>query len=179
MSKQTRFKTIAGIALLMCAVNSFSQSIVDVARKERARQQAAQSRVTVTGTGSATTSTEAPSNGENKPAAVGTTFIKPLEVTDNKGRNEKFWRAAFQAARDEAKRADAKVEVLDLRVKEMNTQLLRESEVYNREYRLGPQINAAQKDLEDARNQAAQAKQKIIDLEDDLRKSGGPAGWAR
>jgi hypothetical protein len=178
MNKQIGFKTIFGVLLLTFAVNSFAQSIVDVARKERERQKASQSKVMVTGVGSST-AIDKPPTDEAKPGALNSTFAKPIEPTDNKGRTEKFWRAAFQQARDDAKRADAKAEVLDLRVKELNTQLLRESEVYNREYRLGPTIAAAQKDLEDARKQSAQAKQKITDLEDDLRKSGGPAGWAR
>jgi len=42
----------------------------------------------------------------------------------------------------------------------MNTQLLREREVYNRKYRLGPQITAAQKDLEDARNKPLKLNRK-------------------
>jgi hypothetical protein len=69
--------------------------------------------------------------------------------------------------------------LLDLRVKDLNTQLLRQSDIYNRENRLGPEITAAQKELDDARKEAAASQQKVTDLEDELRKAGGPPGWSR
>ena len=115
----------------------------------------------------------------NGARAASNSAAKPVAVTDNKGRDEKYWRTTFQKARDDLKRAEARVEILDLRVKDLNTQLLRRSDMYNRENRLGPEIAAAQKDLEDARKEAEQAKKKITDLEDELRRSGGPAGWGR
>jgi chromosome segregation ATPase len=103
----------------------------------------------------------------------------PAGPTDNKGRDEKYWREAFQKAREEAKRADDNVQLLDLKVKDLNTQLLRQSDVYNREYRVGAQIAAAQAELDAARTRADQARQNIADLEEDLRRSGGLPGWAR
>ena len=105
--------------------------------------------------------------------------VKPVVPTDNQGRDEKFWRAAFQQARDELRRAEEKAAVLDLRLKELNTQMLRQSDVYNREYRLGPEIVSTQKQLEAERQTVEQAKKKLSDLEQDLRKSGGLPGWAR
>jgi len=103
----------------------------------------------------------------------------PAGPTDNKGRDEKYWRAQFQKARDDFKKAEERVQLLDLKVKELNTQILRQSDVYNREYRLGPEIADAQKQLDESRKAADQAKKKITDLEDELRRSGGLPGWAR
>ena len=77
------------------------------------------------------------------------------------------------------KRAEEKAQLLDLRVKDLNSQLLNRSDIYNRENQLGPQITAAQMQLEDARVEAEQAKKKVTDLEDELRRAGGPPGWAR
>ena len=71
------------------------------------------------------------------------------------------------------------IQFLDLKIKQLNTDMLQYSSFYNREYRLGPDIAATQKELEDARKESELANKKIIDLEDELRKSGGPAGWAR
>ena len=105
--------------------------------------------------------------------------IPTLGPTDNKGRDEKYWRAEFQKARNDAKAAEDKVQVLDLKIKDLNTQLLRQRNVYNRENRLGPEIADTQKQLDEARKQADEAKKKITDLEDELRRSGGPPGWAR
>jgi hypothetical protein len=157
--------------LLSFAASGFAQSIADAARRERDRQRQAKSTVTVLGSGSRTAMTSSePASG----AAV-----KPVVPTDNQGRDEKYWRAAFQQARDELRRAEEKAAVLDLRLKELNTQMLRQSDVYNREYRLGPEIVSTQKQLEAERQTVEQAKKKLSDLEQDLRKSGGLPGWAR
>ena len=61
----------------------------------------------------------------------------------------------------------------------MAHRLLQLSSFYNREYRLGPELTAAQNELEAAKKDAEQANKKVSDLEDELRRSGGPAGWAR
>ena len=163
------------LMLGLFAADCLAQSVADIARQERERQRSAKSRVVATSygtTGSLSTDT--------KPApAASTATEKPSGPTANNGKDEKFWRTAFQNARDNAKRAAARVEILDLKVKQLNTDMLQYSSFYNREYRLGPEIAATQKELEDARKESELANKKIIDLEDELRKSGGPAGWAR
>jgi hypothetical protein len=81
-------------------------------RKERERQKQVQSKVIVT---SRATTTGALLNSYHWPylrlQAAG------VEVTDNKGRDERNWRTAFQKAREDAKRADDKVQVPKLRLK--------------------------------------------------------------
>jgi hypothetical protein len=161
------------LLLLIFALNSPAQSIADAARKERARQRQTQS--TRTYTNGIVTAT-APKPSAPLPAQ---TPQKPAGPTDNQGRDEKYWRTAFQKARDDAKNAEDKVQILDLKLRDLNTQYLRQSDIYNRENRLGPEITATQKDLDAARAQAEQAKQKIPDLEQELRRAGGLPGWAR
>jgi hypothetical protein len=175
-----RFGLPIVVTLLIFTVNSFGQSIADIAKRERERQKAAQSKVVVTSNEPAATapaktpsSTSAPTQAETSAAP------KSTGPTDNKGHDEKYWRTQFEKARTDAKRAQDRLVLLDLRVKDLNTQLLRQSDVYNRENRIGPEITAAQKELDDARKEAAAAQQKVTDLEDELRKSGGQAGWAR
>jgi hypothetical protein len=68
---------------------------------------------------------------------------------------------------------------LDLRLKELNTQLLRESALFNREARLTPEIAATQKELDNTRQEVQVAQQRILELEDELRRAGGLPGWAR
>jgi hypothetical protein len=179
----TMRRTTLAVCLFGVTLTSFAQSVADVARTERERQKASNSKVAITGTGAPAA---APDDAASKPpaasAAPATSEAAPsktTELTDNKGHNEKYWRAAFQKARDDAKRADSRVELFDLKMKDLNTQLLRQSDIYNREYRLGSEMTSVQKELDDARKEAEQAKKKISDLEDELRKSGGPAGWAR
>jgi DNA repair exonuclease SbcCD ATPase subunit len=171
-------KGIFAFIVLTFALDCFSQSIADVARKERERQKASKSKVAVIGWGTTSSTVRTPSaNATN--AAEASTSPKPLTITDNKGRDEKSWRTAFQNARDDVKRAEARVEILDLRLKGLNTQLLQQSDIYNRENRIGAETTAAQQAFEEARRDLEQARKKVTDLEDDLRRSGGPAGWAR
>ena len=171
------------LIVLTFVVNCFAQSVADIARKERERQRVTKSRV-VTGVGTLRPAPVTPAPGTAptttaQTAGTTTTPAKPSGATDNQGRDEQFWRTAFQKARDDAKRAEARVALLDLKVKDLNTQLMRQGDVYNRERRIGPEIAAAQKELDDARRDAEQATKTITDLEESLRKSGGPAGWAR
>jgi hypothetical protein len=177
-----RFGLPVIVILLIFTVSSFGQSLAEIAKRERERQKGAKTKVVVTNNESVAaasapvkTPPTAPAATQAEPSAA----AKPTGPTDNQGHDETYWRALFQSARDDAKRAQDRAVVLDLRVKDLNTQLLRQSDVYNRENRIGPEMAAAQKDLDDARKEAAAAQQKIMDLEDQLRKSGGPAGWSR
>jgi len=169
------YSNLVCFLLLGFALDCSAQSVVDAARKERERQKNARSTLTITGTTARTSITNSSASATLTPPPV----VKPVTPVDNKGRNEQYWRAAFQKARDEQKRSDERVQLLELKIKELNTQLLRQSDIYNRENRLGSEITEAQKQLEDARKESEQARQKINDLEDELRKSGGLPGWAR
>jgi peptidoglycan hydrolase CwlO-like protein len=172
---------IVGLVFIVFAIDCSAQSIADVARKERERQRRLHSTVVITSgpTVSTVGQTASTAAGTSSTAVPAPTSVKPVELTDNQGHNEKYWRDLFQKARDAVKRADDKVQLLDLKLKDLNTGYLTRSDIYNRENRLGPQITQTQKELDDARKESDQAKQKLSDLEDDLRKAGGPAGWAR
>lgn len=164
---------LTSLLLLAFALDCSAQTLADAARQERQRQKRLHSPVVVArGTPTTTAASTGSTAAVVAPAA-------PAGPTDNKGRDEKYWRAQFQKARDDVKKADERVQLLDLKVKELNTQILRQSDVYNREYRLGPEIADAQKQLDESRKAADQAKKKISDLEDELRRSGGLPGWAR
>ena len=170
---------LAWLLAIVFAIDCSAQTLADVARRERERQKRLHSEVVVTNGATTTTAASTSSTAATTPAANAETPAKPTGPTDNKGHDEKYWRAQFQKARDDVKRAEEKVQLLDLRVKDLNSQLLNRSDIYNRENQLGPQITAAQMQLEDARVEAEQAKKKVTDLEDELRRAGGPPGWAR
>jgi hypothetical protein len=162
------------------AIAASAQTIADVARAERERRKVVRSgKISIT-----STETTASSVGTPAPQTATTPSGTPAPATpgefkDNKGRDEKSWRAIFQQARADAKRAEDRVAIVDLKIKQLNTDMLQYSSFYNRENRLGPELTAAQKELEEARAAAELAKKKISDLEEELRRSGGPAGWAR
>ena len=179
---KTRVTAIGCLCLFAFALDCTAQTVADIARKERDRQKRLHSTVVVAGgvttaTSAATSTNTAPTN----PAGTSTNAEapKPVGPVDNKGRDEKYWRTEFQKARDTLKRAADNAQLLDLKVKQLNTQLLRQSDMYNREYRLGPEITETQKQLDDAHKQVDEANKRISDLEDELRRSGGPPGWAR
>src|SRR5215510_13222718 len=157
------------VFLFAFALTCSAQTLAERARQERERQRTVQSRITIVGGATVPSPAQAPA-ATSQPAAQQN--AKPVEPLDDKGRNEKYWRTAFQQARDNAKRAADKVQLADLKVKDLNTRLQRQSDLYNREYLLAPEITAAQKELEDARKESVQAAQKVADLEDELRKSG-------
>ena len=66
-----------------------------------------------------------------------------------------------------------------MKLKDLNAQLLSRSDIFNKENVLGQQITATEKELEQARKNAVQAKQKLSSLDEDMRRAGAPAGWAR
>jgi peptidoglycan hydrolase CwlO-like protein len=163
------------LVLLLFALDCSAQKLADIARQERERQKRLHSTVVVVGTTTSTiASTSKTAAATNPPNATA-----PTGPRDNNGHDEKYWRTQFDNARAALKKAQDNVQILDLKIKDLNTQMLRQSDMYNREYRLGPQIAETQKQLDEANKQADDAKQKIADLEDELRRAGGPPGWSR
>jgi hypothetical protein len=160
--------------ILTFAFDAYSQSVADIARSERERQKAAKSSVVVIGSGTTSAKTVTPGAAPSTSAKTGTTG-----PVDNNGHDEKYWRAAFQKARDDQRRADEKVKVLNLRLNQLNTEMLRQSDIYNRENRIGPAMTQTRKEIADAQMESDQAKKKIADLEQELQRSGGLPGWAR
>jgi hypothetical protein len=162
--------------ILTFAFNAYSQSVADIARSERERQKAAKSSVVVIGSGTTSAKTVTPGAAASSSTSAKAGTTGPV---DNNGHDEKYWRAAFQKARDDQRRADEKVKVLNLRLNQLNTEMLRQSDIYNRENRIGPAMTQTRKEIADAQAESDQAKKKIADLEQELQRSGGLPGWAR
>ena len=167
-------------------MGTLEQSLADVARQERERQKGVQSSTLITNDdlrgrirpeGSPE---EAPAE-EAAPASTGTQPPSSTRsgVTDRQGRDEQYWREAFRKAREDLKRAQDQVRALELRSSELNTQLLRQSDMYNREYRLHPEISATQLEIEKTREEVQAARRAIATLEIALRRLGGLPGSAR
>jgi predicted RNase H-like nuclease (RuvC/YqgF family) len=182
---KTKVTVIGSFCLFLFALDCSAQTLADAARRERERQKSVHSNVvivngaTTTTAASTSTTTASTAAAPGAPATKALDTAKPAGPVDNKGHDEKYWRTQFEKARDAVKKAENNVQLLDLKIKDLNTQLLRQSDMYNREYRLGPEIAGTQKQLDDAHKQVDDAKKKVADLEDELRRSGGPAGWAR
>src|SRR5688500_18938985 len=163
--KRFAFVFVFFIAFLL---DCSAQTIADIARQERERQRQVRSstRTVVSGVAGATSiassGTAATSSAVVTAPSASSNTQPPKGPLDSQGRDEKYWRGEFQKARDELKRAEANVQILDLRIKELNTQILQNSSIYNRENRLGPEVATAQQQLEAARKQVEASKQRTL-----------------
>jgi hypothetical protein len=182
------------ITLALClalAAPASAQSLADIARQERARQKNATphpDKATFTNDTAQTLfpveeQPAPPAKVEGADSAKKTTQVvtpeKPAGPVDKQGRDEKWWRNAFTDARTNLTRAEDQVKVLQIKLNEANRDLLMRSDVYNRDIVIGVQIAGLNTEMEAARKQVDQAKEKIAQLEDDLQKSGGLPGWER
>jgi hypothetical protein len=176
-------------ALLILAFHSlvFAQepSLGDVARQERARQKSITgNNKQITNESLGTAVAEPPAPETDKPADDAT---KPSDASaDAKAdvksaapHDEATWRAAFKEARDDVKRAEDRSKVLQLDLNKLNSDLLTRSDIFNKEGQLIPAIDAKNKELTTSEKAVEDAKQKLMQLENDLRRSGSPIGWSR
>jgi hypothetical protein len=69
------------------------------------------------------------------------------------------------------------VALLELQLNELNRMLLNQSDMYNREGQRLPQIQSTQEELETARDNVTTAEKAVVDLREELRRSGAPASW--
>jgi hypothetical protein len=172
---------LAILIVSFIASTAAAQGIAELARQERARRKPGESKAVLTNNsqtvpkgsepGSVTVSKAAPAVPTGTTTATG-------EVRDNKGRNEQYWRSTFEKARQNLKRAEEQLTVLDLRMNDLQGSLYREG-VYSRELEIRQQIAETEKAQTIAHDDVAAAQKNISDLEDELRRSGGPPGWAR
>ena len=186
------------VTLALCSsIYANGQTIADVARRERARQQP-QSNVSITNANlkkkATVTVTEEKKPGETQataspaaaaPAAAATTTAAAPTTTpastqapaSTDTRDEKYWRDKFEAARTDVRRAENQVAVAQLELNAANR------DYQTRSYDPGnvglTAVAAAQKKLDDANKAVTAGRAKLTQLEDDLRRAGAPAGWAR
>ena len=180
-----RFATILILAMVVIVIDAQAQSLPELARQERARQgRTLSSRIFTNETLPARRTPvrplaqpveTTPDTGAAEPSGPEPEDIGPTAG----GRTEAEWRKVFSEARDEITRSDELVELVEAQLSELNRQLLNQSDIYNREYTLGPQILAKEEELEAARQRAEGARGALPDLQEELRRAGGPAGWGR
>jgi hypothetical protein len=190
-------KILCLVTLTLClSVCASAQTIADIARRERARQQP-QSNVTITNADlkkkTPVTAAEEKKPGETQaatpatgttPNTTTTTAVTPSPTPaatpaagSSDTRDEKWWRDKFDAARTDIRRAENQVALAQLEVNSANR------DYQTRSYDPGnvglTAIATAQKKLDDANKAVAAGRAKLAQLENDLRQAGAPAGWAR
>lgn len=92
-------------------------------------------------------------------------------------RDEKWWRERFDKARAEVRRSENQVAVSELEYNAANREFLTTS--YDPDGRGPAAIAASKKKMDDAKKRLDEARSKLVQLEEELRRAGAPAGWAR
>ena len=172
-----------------------SQSLAELARKERARK-------TPEGTAKVYTNEDIPSTTPSpaapapaqaqepqaqKPApataqagATEKAEAKPAEASEKSTADlEKGYREKFAQLRDKVAFEEQKLDVMQRELNLMMTQFYSDPNVALREQNSRVEINKRTQDIETQKQVVEKAKQAIADLEDELRKKGLPPGWAR
>jgi hypothetical protein len=92
-------------------------------------------------------------------------------------RDEEWWRTAFEKARTEIRRAENQAAVAQLELNAANRDYL--TRAYDPDGRGPTAIGAATAKLDASKKNVEQARTNLAALEEELRRSGAPAGWAR
>ena len=158
-----------------------AQSVADVARQERARRQNLRSKIVVTNSSMKPAEPAAPAGDLSAQPADATETPKGdgAKPATSSSRDEKWWRQQFETARQDLKRAEDQITVLQLELNRANRDLLQRSDIYNRENVIGAEIAQINTKIEAAQKNAEAARQKITQLEDEMRRAGVPPGWGR
>ena len=151
-----------------------AQTIADVARRERAKRvDPPRARISVEITGTPTPA-EPP-----KESAQPSSPTPPAETAKgtNDTRDEKWWRGQFEKARIEVRRAENQLAVAQLEVNAANRDYL--TRAYDPDGRGPAAIGAAKAKQDAAQKSLDAARGEVGRLEEELRRAGAPAGWAR
>jgi hypothetical protein len=158
-----------------------AQTIADLARKERARRQSAPKTLVITNDQLKSASSSKP---DDKPTAESTppelapaAPEVPAAAAGPGGHDEKWWRGQFEKVREEIQRLETQIPLLESNLNTANREFLTRS--YDPDGRGKKAIDDAKAKLDDAKSGLAAGEERLTQLEEELRRAGGPAGWAR
>ena len=159
-----------------------AQTIADLARKERERRQGAPKAVVITNadikpSASITKADEKPADDATTPTPATVAPAPPAVEAGPGGHDEKWWRGQFEKVRSEIQRTETQIPLLESNLNTANREFLTRS--YDPDGRGKRAIDEAKAAVDEARSGLARNQARLSQLEDDLRKAGGPAGWAR
>ena len=171
----------------LCSSYSAAQSLPEIARQIRAQRPQYQTGPIFTNENIAqagATLANAPSTptpvAETESSAVSDApETEPEAEASVGGRTEQDWRDAFAEARAEIARSADLAQLRRQELTVLSLRLLTESSLFNREGQLTPLIVEKEAEIEAADQRVIDANQALADLTEELRRAGGPAGWAR
>ena len=173
-----RFLASVCLLSLLLVVPGFSQSLADLAKKEREKQQGKPRKVYTNDDLSKyedlRSSVPATLAVQSSDSAGKSFKAMPAEPDDS---SERAWSKRFIEAKARLRDSKTNAEALQAKLNDLNMKLLRQSDVLDRENVYGPLIAQAKKQIEENRVEATAAQQGLDDLREELRKSGNPVSW--
>jgi hypothetical protein len=184
----------AALFLLLAASAAYSQSLADLAKKEKERREkiTSDSKV-ITNSDTAKyragpVTTEAPvaaasgqkaepgNTGPEGDAASKPPKAESDEPVDFQGRPESFWRQTMADARQQVKNLENEANVLTLRIADLQNQFYREANGF-RQQEIQREIQKSFYEQDKNKEELAKARDQLQDLEKEARKSGALPGW--
>jgi chromosome segregation ATPase len=92
---------------------------------------------------------------------------------------EKAWRKRFQAQHDKIAKAEKELDVLQREEEKAQVQYYTDPQKAMLQQNSRAEVNAIHAKIDTKKQEIAQLKQALDDMETDLRKAGGDPGWAR
>jgi len=169
--------------------NAQNPTIADIARQERARRQAKDKGVVINnktlGISQEVADKRAAEPQPAAPPAPAPPATSPAASSSAPGpagnatevQDENWWRNRFEDVRMDVRRAENEAAVAQLDLNAANLDVL--TRAFDPDGRGPAAVSAATKRLEDANKKVVGARAKLNLLEEELRRSGAPAGWAR
>jgi hypothetical protein len=192
-----------GLLLLVAASSAYSQSLADLAKKEKERRQAVKTTVKVitnergTKYERASISTGTPSSatdrtGVEKTAAdvektagegqAGAAAAKDKalidEPVDFQGRPESFWKQTFADARQKVQDLENESNVLILKFNDLQNRFYREDNGFKQQ-EIQREMQKTIYEQDKNKENLDKARTALADLETEARKSGALPGWIR
>ena len=177
---------LAGLPLYAQQQNSSQQSgtdpVADAARKAREdKKNAAKPKKVYTDDDVKPAASAATGNTGAAAGATGTTGQQKAgdaaEAQDANG--EAAWRKRFKEQRDKISKAETELDILERELQKSQTEYYPDPQKALTEQNTRKEINDKTAKIDAKKQEIAQLKQGLDDLEDQLRKSGGDPGWAR
>jgi predicted RNase H-like nuclease (RuvC/YqgF family) len=177
---------LAGLPLYAQQQSSSQQSgsdpVADAARKAREdKKNAAKPKKVYTDDDVKPAASAATGNTGAAAGATGTTGQQKAgdaaEAQDANG--EAAWRKRFKEQRDKISKAETELDILERELQKSQTEYYPDPQKALTEQNTRKEINDKTAKIDAKKQEIAQLKQGLDDLEDQLRKSGGDPGWAR
>ena len=184
---------VAGLAAYAQSQSSWQQSgsdpVADAARKAREDKKNAAKPKKVytdddvkpaTATAATTAATAAPSDASG---AASTGAAGPQKTDDGGAKedpnSEKAWRKRFKEQRDKLAKAETELDILQRESQKAQLEYYPDPQKALTEQNTRKDVNEKMAKIAAKKQEIAQLKQGLEDMEAELRKSGGDPGWAR